>query len=38
MEPQQLQIDHEWARNLEQTYSQFNFGDSRPILDEPGLV
>lgn len=38
MEPEQLQIDYEWACNLEQTYGRFNFGDACLILDESGLV
>jgi hypothetical protein len=38
MDPESLQIDFEWACNLEQPHGRFNFGDSCLILDEPASV
>src|SRR5712671_273259 len=38
MAPESLQIDFEWACNLERPHGRFNFGDSCPILDEPASV
>ena len=41
MDPESLQIDFEWACDLEQPHGRFNFGDSCLILDElnrPGLI
>ena len=38
MDPESLQIDLEWACNLEQPHGRFNFGDSCLILGKSGLV
>jgi hypothetical protein len=38
MDPESLQIDFEWACNLEQSHGSFNFGDSCLILGEPASV
>jgi len=34
MDPESLQIDFEWARNLEQPHGRFNFSDSSLIFNE----
>jgi hypothetical protein len=36
MYPQSLQIDFEWARDLEQPHGGVNFSDSCLILDASG--
>ena len=38
MDSESLQIDFEWACNLEQPYGRFYFGDSCLILDESASV
>jgi len=38
MDPETVQIDFEWARNLERLHGGFNFSDSRLILEEAGPV
>src|SRR6266511_2327192 len=38
MDSESLQIDFEWACNLEQPHGRFNFGDSCLILDESASV
>ena len=38
MDPETVQIDLKWARNIEQPHGGFNFGDSYPILTESGPV
>ena len=38
MDPQSLQIDFEWACNLERPHRRVNFGDSRLIRDQSGSV
>ena len=38
MDPESLQIDFEWACNLEQPHGRFNFRDSCLILDQSGSV
>src|SRR5262249_14290066 len=36
MDPETVQIDFEWARNLERPHSRFNFCESCLILAKPG--
>jgi hypothetical protein len=38
MDPESLQIDFEWACNLERSHGGFNFGESYLILDDAGPV
>ena len=38
MDPETVQIDFEWACNLEQPHGRFKFGDSCLILDESASV
>src|SRR5262249_31243658 len=38
MDPETVQIDFEWARNLEHPYGGFNFCESCLILAKPGPV
>jgi hypothetical protein len=38
MEPETVQIDFEWARNLEHPHGGFNFCESCLILAKPGPV
>jgi hypothetical protein len=38
MDSESLQVDFEWACNLEQPHSRFNFDDSCLILDESASV
>src|SRR5262245_4208725 len=38
MNPKTVQIDFEWARNLEHPHGGFNFRESRLILAKPGPV
>jgi hypothetical protein len=38
MNPETVQIDFEWARNLEHPHGGFNFCESRLILAKPGPV
>lgn len=38
MDRETAQIDFEWARNLEQPYGGFNFGDSCLTFDDSGFV
>src|SRR5215472_4412542 len=38
MDPETVQIDFEWARNLEHPHGGFNFCESRLILAKPGPV
>jgi hypothetical protein len=36
MDPETVQIDFEWARNLEHPHGGFNFCESYLILAKPG--
>jgi hypothetical protein len=38
MDHETVQFDFEWARNLEQPYDGFDFGDSRLTFDDSGSV
>ena len=38
MNPESLQIDFEWACNLERSYGGVNFGELCLVLDESGSV
>jgi len=38
MDPESLQIDFEWACNLERPHRRFNFDDSFLILDQPESI
>jgi hypothetical protein len=38
MDPETVQIDFEWARNLERPHGGFNFRESCLILAKPGPV
>jgi hypothetical protein len=38
MDPEALQIDFEWACNVQRPHGRFNFGDPRLIRDQSGSV
>jgi hypothetical protein len=38
VDPESLQIDLEWACNLEQSHGRFNFDDSFLIVDQSGSI